>query len=297
MIPDYETLMRPVLNAGANGEIAIAEVVKILEIEFALTDAEIRERLPSGKQARFSNRVNWAKSYLKQSGLIENTKWGYFTITDSGQEALKSGATINKRFLVRYEGYQEFKARAGGDVSASNEMSEITDTPDETLRNSFQQINTALAAELLDRLKSGDPSFFEKSIIDLLLKMGYGATEQSGKVVGSAGDDGVDGVINQDALGVDQVYMQAKRYKADNKVGPSAIRDFYGALSLKDVTKGIFVTTSSFTNSARDTSEKLGARIVLIDGVALAELLIRYEIGCRIEETFHISRLDDGYFE
>ncbi len=170
-------------------------------------------------------------------------------------------------------------------------------TPDEVLRLAHEQITAALAADLLDRLRSSEPAFFEDVIVRLLLKMGYGYGPQSGSVIGQSGDDGVDGVINLDRLGVDQVYIQAKRYSSTNTIGSGAIRDFYGALGLKDVTKGIFVTTSSFSPSAKATAEKLGARIVLIDGFELTRLMIANEIGCRTVETYKVMDLEGSFFE
>lgn len=299
MIPDFETLMRPILETCEHGEVAISDVVEILSDQFELTQQERDELLPSGKQTRMTNRVHWARSYLKQAGLVKNTKRGHFIITDIGSEALKSNELIRKKYLEQFSAYQDFRARTNKDnqiiENSSNDNNE--NTPDEILRKSFQQINDALIIELLDRLRETSPAFFERTIVDLLLAMGYGATSASGAVLGKSGDNGVDGVINQDALGVDQVYVQAKRYAEGNNVGASDIRDFFGALALKDVVRGIFVTTSSFSPSAKTTAEKLNARIVLIDGVKLARLMISYNIGCRIEETYRVASVDDNYFE
>ncbi len=298
MIPDYQTLMRPVLQASANGEIAISDVVRELEQQFGLSDEEKAKLLPSGKQTQFANRVHWARSYLKQAGLIRNPRRGFLEITDEGRKALASDQAINSKYLEQFDSFQEFRSRTSKETSSDKEPStNQVETPDELLRTAYEQINQSLAAELLEKLRDGDPSFFEKTIVTLLLTMGYGATQSAGEVLGGTNDDGVDGVINQDPLGVDQVYVQAKRYKVGNNIGSGAIRDFYGALGLKDVSKGIFVTTSAFSNSAKETASKLGARIVLIDGVKLAELMIQHQIGCRVEEVFNISRLDDGYFE
>lgn len=298
MIPDYQTLMRPVLNVSKDGEISISAAVKLLESTYALSKEEKSKLLPSGKQTQFANRVHWARSYLKQAGLVENPRRGYFTITKAGMLALESNEKIDNNYLERFESYQEFKSRAGSKSSDDNQIStKRIETPDELLRIGFEQLNNSLTLELLEKLRDGDPSFFEKTIVQLLLKMGYGSSDSSGHVLGGAGDDGVDGVINQDPLGVDQVYVQAKRYKIGSNISSGAIRDFYGALGLKDVTKGIFVTTSEFSKKAKETAGKLGARIVLIDGVRLAELMIEHEIGCRVEEIFKISQLDDGYFE
>lgn len=298
MIPDFQTIMRPVLETATNGEIHISDVVSLLEEKFNLDAEEKAELLQSGKQTRFANRVHWARSYLKQAGLVKNIRRGVFQITDEGKRALESGEKINSAYLQRFENFQDFRSGTSKETPSPSQIDDLQmETPDELLRSGFEQINEALAGELLEKLRNGSPSFFEKAIVQLLLKMGYGYSDASGSVVGGAGDDGVDGVIDQDTLGVDQVYMQAKRYQSGNNIGSGAIRDFYGALGLKDVTKGIFVTTSAFTQSARVTADKLGVRIVLIDGVTLANLMIKHEIGCRVEEVFKISRLDDGFFE
>ena len=171
-------------------------------------------------------------------------------------------------------------------------------TPEETLRAAYERINTSVAIELIERLRSGTPAFFENMIVSLLLAMGYGgSSEDAGRAIGQSGDDGVDGVIDQDPLGVDQIYIQAKRYAENNHVGPAAIRDFYGSLSLKKAQKGIFVTTSGFTKSAADTARQLGSRIVLIDGPQLGRLMVRYNVGCRDQDVIHIKRIDEDFFE
>lgn len=299
MVPDFQTLMRPVLNQGSEGEVAISDVVETLADEFNLSESERNELLPSGKQTRFANRVHWAKSYLKQAGLVENTKRGHYRITEIGKSALESGEEINRDYLEQYEAYQDFKSRTNQTAVSSEDtkLPNTNDTPDEILRAAHNQIKNALLLDLLERMRDSSPAFFEQIIVDLLIAMGYGTSKLSGRLLGRSGDDGVDGVINQDPLGVDQVYVQAKRYAETNKIGAGAIRDFYGALGLKDVTKGIFVTTSAFSESAVQTAEKLGARIVLIDGVRLAELMVEHRVGCRIEQTYPVYGIDENYFE
>ena len=302
MIPDYQSLMRPVLECAAKGEVRISDVVDQLSEKFGLSQDERDELLPSGKQTRFSNRVHWAKSYLKQAGLVKATKRAHFVITDRGKAALAdSQADINKDYLEQFEEFKEFQARTkeaeGTDIPSSVD-SEKSATPDEVLRAAHKKINAALSAELLDRVREASPQFFESLIVQLLLAMGYGgSSEVAGRALGKSGDDGVDGVIDQDPLGVDQIYVQAKRYAEGNNIGAGAIRDFFGALSLKKAHKGIFVTTSSFSPSAIQTAKDLGTRIVLIDGVQLALLLIRYNIGCRDEEVLHLKKIDEDFFE
>lgn len=301
MIPDYQALMRPVLECAASGEVRISDVVDRLADNFQLTDEERNELLPSGKQTRFSNRVHWAKSFLEQAGLVKATRRAHFVITDRGKEALKDNKEINASYLEKYPEFQRFRSRTMEDDALewlqSREV-EDTATPDEVLRAAHKKINAALSAELLDRVRAAPPNFFEHLIIELLLAMGYGGTwEDAGRALGRSGDDGVDGVIDQDPLGVDQIYVQAKRYAEGNNIGSGAIRDFFGALSLKKASKGIFVTTSSFSPSAIQTARDRGSRIVLIDGIDLARLLIRYNIGCRDEEVIHLKKIDEEFFE
>jgi len=303
MIPDYQTLMRPVLEcASSGGEVKISDVAELLAKKLGLTAEERAAILPSGKQTRFANRVNWAKSYLKQGGLVEITGRGRFKITDRGRAALADkAATINNAYLAQFEEFQSFKskeAEADVKIPATQGTLETESTPDEALRRAHGAIIGALSAELLDRVRNGTPAFFERLIVQLLIAMGYGGTsEEAGRAIGQSGDNGVDGVIDQDPLGVDQIYVQAKRYAEGNNIAAGAIRDFYGALSLKRAHKGIFVTTSAFSTAATETARGLGSRIVLIDGSHLARLMIRYNVGCRDEEIIHLKKLDEDFFE
>ena len=309
MIPDYQSLMRPVLTCAATGETRIGDVVELLADKLTLTTEERAQLLPSGKQTRFANRVNWAKAYLAKAGLVENTRRGYFRITPRGHAALAdAAATINNAYLDQFKEFQDFKAKVneadGATAATPTQVSAIvsaqvgTETPDEALRKAHGAITGALAADLLDRVRQATPAFFEKLIVELLLAMGYGGTsEEAGRALGQSGDDGVDGVIDQDPLGVDQIFVQAKRYAEGNNIGAGAIRDFYGALSLKKAHKGIFVTTSAFSQPAIDTARGLGSRIVLIDSLQLSRLMIRYNVGCRDEDVLHLKKVDEDFFE
>lgn len=302
MIPDYQTLMRPVLECAASAEVRISDVVELIANKLGLTADERAVVLPSGKQTRFANRVNWAKSYLKQGGLVEITGRGRFRITDRGLAALADkAAIINNAYLAQFEDFQSFKNKVSdADVMAPTtaDTLEAESTPDEALRRAHNTIIGALTAELLDRVRNATPTFFEHLIVKLLIAMGYGGTsEEAGRAIGQSGDNGVDGVIDQDPLGVDQIYVQAKRYADGNNIGAGAIRDFYGALSLKKAHKGIFVTTSAFSTQATETARGLGSRIVLIDGVQLARLMIRYNVGCRDEEVLYLKKIDEDFFE
>jgi len=305
MIPDYQTLMLPVLEASAYGEISTPDVINDLAIKFSLSDSEKNQLLPSGKQTTFSNRVHWAKGYLKQAGLLKYPSRGKFLITDAGKKVLSQKPTkIDNKFLEQFSDFQEFRNRKGthSTLDAVNkvdiDISDESATPDELLRSSHKAINDALANDLLVRVRESTPLFFEQLIIELLVGMGYGGTsENAGRAIGKSGDDGVDGVIDQDPLGVDQIYIQAKRYAEGNNIGAGAIRDFFGALNIKKAQKGIFFTTSSFSSSAIETVNSLGARIVLIDGKKLAKLMIQYNIGCRDEEVLHLKKVDEDFFD
>lgn len=301
-IPDYQTLMLPVLKSSNSGEVRIRDVVEKLKGEFELTPEEAAELLPSGNQTIFSNRVHWAKTYLAKAGLVEATKRGSFQITPRGQAALnKNPATINNNYLSQFEDFEAFRGR--GDASRSDTQTATStsidaETPDEIMRNAHRSIEESLSYDLLARIRAAPPEFFEKLIVNLLIKMGYGGSvTEAGRALGGTGDNGIDGVIDQDPLGLDRVYIQAKRYAEGNNVGSGAIRDFFGSLDRHKATKGLFVTTSQFSPSATETAEYLSKRIVLIDGRQLTRLMIRHNVGCKIAETLHIREIDEDFYE
>ena len=306
-IPDYQSLMLPVLGIAATGEIGMKEAVSRLSEQLKLTPDERSALLPSGKQTVFGNRTHWAKTYLAKAGLLESTRRGNFRITQRGRQALDTHPTrVDNAFLEQFEEFQQFKARARASQTgraAEMETAEPdivgqTETPDEIMRAAHKQIETALAQDLLDRIRAAPPDFFERLIVSLLVTMGYGgSTAAAGRALGGSGDDGVDGVIDQDAFGLDRVYVQAKRYAAGNNIGAGAIRDFFGSLDRHKATKGLLVTTSTFSKSARDTADFLSKRIVLVDGEQLAKLMIRHSVGCRAEETLHIKKVDEDFFD
>jgi len=303
MIPDYQTLMLPVLKEASDAEVSTRQVIDILADKYGLSTEEREQLLPSGKQRTFDNRVHWAKGYLKQAGLVRYTKRGSYIATDEGRKVLAQDIErIDNKFLQQYNSFQEFQNRKGtlspGKQTTTESSEEADATPDEVLRAAHRQINVSLAADLLDKVRQSSPQFFEDLIIELLLAMGYGGTsEDAARALGQSGDNGVDGVIDQDPLGVDQIYVQAKRYAEGNSIGAGDIRDFFGALNLKKAQKGIFFTTSSFSSSATQTARDLGMRIVLIDGQQLTKLMIRYNIGCRDEEILHLKKVDEEFFE
>lgn len=305
-VPDYQSLMLPVLVQSASGEVRIGDVVDRLADELKLSEDDLAELIPSGKQTSFSNRVHWAKSYLKQAGLVEPTRRAHFRITERGKEVLKSGlGRVDISYLKQFPEFIAFQNRSSsGDdndeliASPKYAVVDESQTPDDLMRITNRAINASLGQDIIDRIIVGTPAFFERVVVSLLLSMGYGGTfAEAGRAIGKAGDDGVDGVIDQDTLGLDRVYIQAKRYQLDNSIGPGAIRDFFGSLDMHKATKGLFVTTSTFTKSAVETADKLGKRIVLIDGRTLAQLMVRFNVGCRVEEVFEFKKIDEEFFE
>lgn len=304
-IPDFQTLMLPVLRTAETGEMKISDVVESLADNFQLTEEERSELLPSGKQTTFANRVHWAKSYLGKAGLVELTKRAHFRITDRGREVLANPPErIDIHFLQQFPEFVLFRDAGSGtdkpaDGPAAVEVVQTTGmTPDEMIRKAHRELEDELGQDLLGRVVVAPPEFFERLVVQLLIAMGYGgSTADAGRALGKSGDGGVDGVIDQDALGLDRIYVQAKRYADGNNVGPGAIRDFFGSLDRFKAAKGLFVTTSAFSPSARETAEFLSKRIVLIDGRQLARLMIRYNVGCRVEETLHLKKVDEEFFE
>lgn len=300
-VPDYQSLMLPVLRAAADGEQRIGAVAQRLAHDLGLSEEARMALLASGRQTIFANRVHWAKTYLAKAGLVEATRRGHFRLTSRGMDVLASNPErIDNRFLSRFEEFRQFTNRTNDvDAAVSPAIDDpASQTPDEIMRAAHRRIEAALAEDLLERVRSAPPDFFERLIVSLLLAMGYGGTAvDAGRALGRSGDDGVDGVIDQDALGLDRVYIQAKRYAAGNTVGPGAIRDFFGSLDRHKATKGLFVTTSSFTGSASETADYLSKRIVLIDGDHLTRLMIRHNVGCRVEEVLHVKKIDEDFFE
>jgi len=301
-IPDFQTLMLPVLKASAAGEVKVSEVVTRLGSELGLTDEELSELVPSGKQTTFANRVNWAKSYLGKAGLITLTRRGYFQVSERGQQVLFAPpARITIKFLETFPEFLAFRASSAEPVSETKantgHVTEKDLTPDEIIRAAHAELSVALGAELLAKILAAPPDFFERLVVQLLVAMGYGGSAiEAGKALGKTGDGGVDGVIDQDALGLDRIYVQAKRY-TDNKVSSGEIRDFFGSLDRFKASKGLFVTTSAFSPAAKETADLLSKRIVLVDGPLLTRLMIRFDIGCRVEETILMKKLDEEFFE
>ncbi len=297
-IPDFQTLMLPLLRACADGnEHTKQDVVPALAKEFGLSEEDLSVLLPTGRQGKFDNRVGWAKSHLKQAGMLEITGRGVFRITPLGRKTLANApAKIDIRFLDQFEGYKAFRTGSGKKEPAlPADITAQESTPEELLEAGYKELRTSLTVELLQQVKAGSPAFFEHLVVDLLVRMGYGGTrEDAGHVLGKSGDGGIDGIINEDRLGLDVIYLQAKRW--ENDVGRPEIQKFVGALAGHNANKGVFLTTSNYTKEARDYASKVSSKVVLIDGAMLADLMVDYGLGVATVTSYEIKRIDSDYF-
>ena len=297
-IPGYQSIMLPLLKfAGDRQEHSLRETIEALADEFDLTDEERRELLPSGQQSIFDNRVGWARTYLKKAGLLISTRRGYYQITERGVAVLKQNPPeITASFLKQFPEFVEFqRPQKGREEGPEEQAVGETQTPEEEIEGAYQRVRQGLAAELLQTVKSCSPSFFERLVLDLLVKMGYGGTRRdAGQAIGRSGDGGIDGIIKEDRLGLDIVYIQAKRW--DSSVGRPEIQKFAGALQGQRAKKGIFITTSDFTQAAQEYVSLIDSKIVLMDGSTLAQLMIDYNIGVATVGTYELKRIDSDYF-
>jgi restriction system protein len=297
-IPDFQSIMRPLLEHLSDGEErSNDETLEALSAHFKLSASELQQLLPSGKQTVFRNRVAWTKTHLKQAGLIDSPRRGVYRITLQGQDLLRStDRPIDMRVLFRYPSYQEFRGkRDNSDVKERPLELPLEMTPEEHIEYGTEQIRTQLSAEILERIKQCLPDFFERLVVELLVAMGYGGSRRdAGQAVGRGGDGGVDGIIKEDKLGLDTIYIQAKRW--EGVVGRPEVQKFAGALQGFRARKGIFITTSSFTKEAQQYTAAIESKIVLIDGSTLASLMIDHGIGVTTIQAFEIKRLDSDYF-
>jgi restriction system protein len=299
-IPDYQTVMLPLLSLAADREEhRLRDAIEQLADHFDLTEDERKELLPSGSQATFDNRVGWARTYMKKAGLLESPRRGYFRITDRGLQALeKKPEMINVKFLEQYPEFLEFKTRSNTESTTTEIDTTVPTeerTPREVMEDAYVTIRGGLVGELLEQVMHSPLSFFERLVVDLLVSMGYGGTRKdAGEAVGRSGDEGIDGIIKEDRLGLEVVYIQAKRWK--DTVGRPEIQRFVGALHGQNARKGVFITTSSFSNGAIQYAEGLSDKVVLIDGETLANLMIDHGVGVALEEAYEIKRVDFDYF-
>lgn len=291
------------LRLIATGHATISDCEPVLRTEFNVTDAEAEALLPSGKQTVLLNRAHWARSYLSQAGLVEAYKRGAYRITALGSAHLETKPiAISADSLKQFPKFRDFVARsapksAGSPVVENADLPQKIETPDDLISNAFSQIEDALVSDLLEVVLTLSPSRFEQLIVDLLLAMGYGGGDRTmGERIGKSGDGGIDGIINEDALGLDAVYIQAKRYAPDSKVGRPALQAFVGSLTGEGATKGVFVTTSDFSKEARDYLTRVQHRIVLVNGERLARLMIQHEVGVRARKTYVLRSVDEDYF-
>jgi restriction system protein len=304
MVPDFQTLMLPLLQTLSDGnEHVLRDIINNLSEQFNLTEEEKTELLPSGNQPIIDNRVGWARTYLKKAQLLENPRRGILKITDAGRKLLDTKPQrIDVKFLKTLPEFREWHSSFSSkddDSEAVVEKTEIESgktTPEELLEYSFLSIKAQLASELLEKVKSCPPAFFEFLVVDLLIRMGYGGSrKEAGQVLGRSGDGGIDGLIKEDKLGLDTIYIQAKRW--ENQVTIHQVRDFAGSLLGQKAKKGIFITTSGYPPSAKDFATSIEPKITLIDGKELAELMIEYNVGVSTKKTYDVKRLDTDYFE
>ncbi len=300
-LPDFQSMMLPLLKLAADGQPhSLADARAALATEFGLTQAERDELLPGGGQTKFANRVAWVKSYLQQAGLLSSPKRGYFQVLPRGEKVLMSPPPkIDIKFLEQYPEFVAFrtpKAEPLEHATPSVTDSAESDTPEESLEVAHQKMTAALASEVLTRVKTASSDFFERLVVELLLRMGYGGSRSdAGQAVGKSGDEGIDGIISEDRLGLDVVYLQAKKW--DGTVGRPEIQKFVGALHGKRAKKGVFISTGSFSAEAVAYVEHIDPKVVLIDGKRLGQLMIDFEVGVATARTFQVKRIDSDYFE
>ena len=300
-IPDFQSIILPVLRLSAEGEIKLADAVGRLSDEFELTEEERGELTSGGRQRKILNRVSWSVTYLVAAELVMRPRYGHFVITERGKSVLKeSPQRIDWAYLSQFKEFNEYMSSDNKDSSALEDTNEDQSqiTPEERMGAAFEEFSVNLQNELLEQIQEISPKAFEKLIIDVMKNMGYGdkgTTVWTGKV----GDGGIDGIIKEDALGLDVVYLQAKRYNKNNSVGVNEIREFIGALDLRgaSATKGVLITTGSFPKSARDIAEQSQKSIILIDGKELTRLMVHYGVAVRMDSTFVINRIDKDYLD
>lgn len=296
-IPDFQSLMLPLMELIADGqphEVRVA--TDRLGQQFELTPAEWQEMLPSGRAPLFYNRLAWAKTHLKKAGLIDQPKRGVIVISDRGKQVLaKKPARIDIRLLQTFPEYRQPLAGSTPEPLLVVDTPTSALSPEEALEDAFLVIRRALANDVLANVKQCDPQFFESLVVKLLLRMGYGGSrEEAGQTVGRSGDGGIDGIINEDRLGLDAIYLQAKRW--EGVVGRPEIMKFVGALAGQRANKGVFITTSWFTQEAKDYASTSQYKVVLIDGARLADLMIEHDLGVSVAATYQLKRIDSDFF-
>ena len=300
-IPDYETLMLPVLQYVSDGkEHPLKEITAHMAESFKLSAEEREQRIPSGQSTYIQNRTGWAKTYLKKAGLLASPKRGLIQITDRGREVLsKKPGRIDGDFLAQFQEFKDFQARSNSQQEAEPVQTPSIErqTPEETIEQSYMALRSQLADELLEQIKGCSSDFFERLVVDVIVAMGYGGTQRdAARATQRSNDGGIDGIIKQDRLGLDTIYIQAKKWDESRPIHRPEIQKFAGALQGVRAKKGIFITTSSFSEGAREYVATIDSKIVLIDGTELAQLMIDHGIGVTPHQTYEIKRLDSDYF-
>jgi len=299
-VPGFQEMMLPILEIANDGnEHSLRETTEAVANRLGLTDADRSELLPSGRQTTLANRVGWARTYMAKAGLLESTRRGYFRITDRGREVLsRRPSGLGTADLEKFAEFREFKALRH-ERPIEDEPAEVatSETPEELMEAAHQKLRDTLAAELLQAVQNCSPAFFERLVVDLLVRMGYGGTRKdAGEAIGQSGDDGIDGIIKEDRLGLDIVFVQAKRWDPRATVGRPEIQKFAGALQGHRARKGVFITTSSFSKDALDYVSRIDSKIVLIDGPTLARLMIDFGVGVTHVASYELKRIDSDYF-
>lgn len=301
-IPDYQTLMLPLLKALSDRRThSIKELFEVLSDQFQLTEEEKKEKVPSGRETKIKNRISWARTYLKKAGLVDSPAKGQVKITDIGIKVLEKDKPdkINNVYLRKFDGFVEFRPRTTDKdkIETEEELQSIVEsTPEEQLGEAYKELRRKLVSDLLESVMKCSAQFFEQLVVDLMLAMHYGGNFQGAGVTTGAGkDSGIDGVINEDKLGLDSIYLQAKRW--EKTVNRPEIDKFIGALSRRGARKGVFITTSDFSEGAKEAVQGLHISIVLIDGENLAQLMMDHDVGVSIKSTFKIKQIDSDYFE
>jgi restriction system protein len=295
-IPDFQTIMLPLLEMFRDGEAkSTTEMYAELADHFRLTELERTERLPSGNQTRFQNRVGWARTHLKKAGLLERIGSGLYKISQRGKEVLASAPPkIDVHLLDQFEEHLEFrKARKPKIETQELEAEHADQTPKEILERAYETLRGSLGEEILEKVRQAPPIFFEQLVVELLLKMG-GSRQDAGSAIGRAGDGGIDGIIKEDKLGLDVIYIQAKRWAST--VGRPETQAFVGSLEGHRANKGVFITTSHFSPDAKDYVTRIGKKIVLIDGEQLSDMMIDHDVGVTTEDSYVVKRIDSDYF-
>lgn len=296
-IPDYQSIMLPLLKYAADGkDHPIREAIEALAEQFNLTEQEKRELLPSGQQAIFDNRVAWARTYMKKAGLLVAPRRGHIQITKRGMDVIaQRPPRVDVDFLEQFPEFIEFRTLRHPKSEPGGQPTDLNSTPEELLETAYQNLRENVANDLLQQIKTSQPALFERIVIELLVSMGYGGSlKDAGQAIGKSGDEGIDGIIKEDRLGLDIIYVQAKRW--EGTVGRPEIQKFAGALQGQRARKGIFITTSDFTRDAYEYASRIETKIVLIDGQELAQHMIDHNIGVTPVSTYEIKRIDTDYF-